>query len=101
MTAFYMWRLMAMTFFGAYRGPAWENGGHGDVAVAATHGVKHPADHARARPSGQEGHEVSHGPADAITHAHDVTASTARVTGDADADTVMVRGTGRMNRRRR
>src|SRR6201746_1032549 len=23
MTAFYMWRLMAMTFFGAYRGPAW------------------------------------------------------------------------------
>ena len=24
MTAFYMWRLMAMTFFGAYRGPAWE-----------------------------------------------------------------------------
>jgi NADH-quinone oxidoreductase subunit L len=29
MTAFYMWRLMAMTFFGAYRGPAWEtHGGH-------------------------------------------------------------------------
>ena len=24
MTAFYMFRLMAMTFFGAYRGPAWE-----------------------------------------------------------------------------
>ena len=24
MTAFYMYRLMAMTFFGAYRGPAWE-----------------------------------------------------------------------------
>ncbi len=28
MTAFYMFRLMAMTFFGAYRGPAWETG-HG------------------------------------------------------------------------
>src|SRR5947199_8265470 len=24
MTAFYMFRLMSMTFFGAYRGPAWE-----------------------------------------------------------------------------
>ena len=29
MTAFYMFRLMAMTFFGAYRGPAWETAGHG------------------------------------------------------------------------
>ena len=29
MTAFYMFRLMAMTFFGAYRGPAWETGRHG------------------------------------------------------------------------
>jgi len=28
MTAFYMWRLMAMTFFGAYRGPAWEDHSH-------------------------------------------------------------------------
>ena len=27
MTAFYMFRLMAMTFFGAYRGPAWETAG--------------------------------------------------------------------------
>ena len=54
MTAFYMWRLMAMTFFGAYRGPAWEAGHGADVAVAATHGVKHPADRARARPGGEE-----------------------------------------------
>jgi NADH-quinone oxidoreductase subunit L len=37
MTAFYMWRLMAMTFFGAYRGPAWDTAHHADVAVAATH----------------------------------------------------------------
>jgi NADH-quinone oxidoreductase subunit L len=29
MTAFYMYRLMSMTFFGPYRGPAWEHaGGH-------------------------------------------------------------------------
>ena len=33
MTAFYMWRLMAMTFFGAYRGPAWDTGHGADVAV--------------------------------------------------------------------
>ena len=29
MTAFYMFRLMSMTFFGGYRGPAWEAAGHG------------------------------------------------------------------------
>ncbi len=29
MTAFYMFRLMSLTFFGAYRGPAWETAGHG------------------------------------------------------------------------
>jgi NADH-quinone oxidoreductase subunit L len=33
MTAFYMYRLMSMTFFGPYRGPAWEHGsGHGNAA---------------------------------------------------------------------
>src|SRR6476620_6346799 len=51
MTAFYMFRLMAMTFFGAYRGPAWDAAGHGahavaahgaDVRVAASHGTAHP-----------------------------------------------------------
>jgi NADH-quinone oxidoreductase subunit L len=64
MTAFYMWRLMAMTFFGAYRGPAWDTGHHADVAVAATHGVKHPADaHAHGQADRKE-HEVSHGPAE-------------------------------------
>src|SRR5215831_8940758 len=44
MTAFYMFRLMAMTFFGTYRGPAWETESRADFAVAATHGVNHPAD---------------------------------------------------------
>src|SRR4029453_7324455 len=29
MTAFYMFRLVAMTFLGSYRGPAWETHGHG------------------------------------------------------------------------
>src|SRR5471032_2057766 len=42
MTAFYMARLMYMTFWGGYRGPAWETAGAGAVAVAAEHGVKHP-----------------------------------------------------------
>ena len=42
MTAFYMFRLMSLTFFGAYRGPAWQvgGGGHGheDGAAAGGHG---------------------------------------------------------------
>jgi NADH-quinone oxidoreductase subunit L len=46
MTAFYMFRLMSMTFFGAYHGPAWEHaggrGGHGDAHDAhASHGGWH------------------------------------------------------------
>jgi NADH-quinone oxidoreductase subunit L len=74
MTAFYMFRLMSMTFFGGYRGPAWEAAGHGhaaassakttDVRVAATHGAPHPADpHAHGR-AHEEDHEVTHGPAE-------------------------------------
>jgi NADH-quinone oxidoreductase subunit L len=35
MTAFYMFRLMSLTFFGAYRGPAWETAGHGHGAPVA------------------------------------------------------------------
>jgi len=30
MTAFYMFRLIFMTFFGQYRGPSWADAGHGD-----------------------------------------------------------------------
>jgi NADH-quinone oxidoreductase subunit L len=77
MTAFYMFRLVAMTFFGGYRGPAWETAGHaaatgsGAAAVAAAHGVRHPHDpHAHGQAQ-KEDHEVSHGPADAHGHAHD------------------------------
>jgi NADH-quinone oxidoreductase subunit L len=81
MTAFYMFRLMSMTFFGAYRGPAWETAGHGahavagapahppDLRVAATHRTVHPADaHAHGH-AAQPDHEVSHGPAD-TGHGH-------------------------------
>src|SRR5713101_6156687 len=44
MTAFYMFRLMSMTFFGAFRGPAWETAGQAAAVVAAQHGAPHPAD---------------------------------------------------------
>ncbi|MBI4485084.1 MAG: NADH-quinone oxidoreductase subunit L [Acidobacteria bacterium] len=64
MTAFYMARLMFMTFYGGYRGPTWETASHGAVAVAARHGVPHPSD-AHAHGQGhKEDHEVSHGPAE-------------------------------------
>ena len=44
MTAFYMFRLMSMTFLGSYRGPAWEQGGaHG--ADAHGHGQAHKTGH--------------------------------------------------------
>ena len=55
MTAFYMFRLMSMTFFGGYRGPAWESaqgGAHG-------HGEEHghgDSEH------GGHGHGAWHGP---------------------------------------
>src|SRR5436189_670774 len=63
MTAFYMYRLMSMTFFGGYRGPAWETASHAAVATAAEHEVSHPADaHAHGQ-ANKDDHEVSHGPA--------------------------------------
>jgi NADH-quinone oxidoreductase subunit L len=64
---------VAMTFYGTYRGPAWEAAGHGavtperiqDTRVAARHGVAHPTDpHAHGQAHADD-HEVSHGPADA------------------------------------
>jgi NADH-quinone oxidoreductase subunit L len=69
MTAFYMYRLVAMTFFGNYRGPAWEHAHAADVKLAAAHGVAHPADAAAHGHAAQKDHEVSHGLADAhATH---------------------------------
>src|SRR5206468_1728537 len=35
MTAFYMGRLIYMTFFGPYHGPAWETAGHAALAAPA------------------------------------------------------------------
>jgi len=64
MTAFYMWRLVAMTFFGDYRGPAWESTGHAAAVTAAGHGAAHPVDvHAHGQADRRD-HEVSHGPAE-------------------------------------
>jgi NADH-quinone oxidoreductase subunit L len=74
MTAFYMFRLISMTFLGAYRGPAWDHGHAAAAApradrakaatVAATHGAPHPADpHAHGQ-AHKDDHEVAHGPAE-------------------------------------
>ena len=38
MTAFYMFRLINMTFFGTYRGPAWGHGAGGDGNGGGAHG---------------------------------------------------------------
>jgi len=48
LTAFYMFRLMSMTFFGGYRGPAWQHGA--DAAPGGGHGAGHG------------GHGAWHGP---------------------------------------
>jgi NADH-quinone oxidoreductase subunit L len=64
MTAFYMFRLMAMTFFGTYRGPAWETLSRADVVTAAIHGAPHPADPSAHGQAHKKNHEVSHGPAE-------------------------------------
>jgi NADH-quinone oxidoreductase subunit L len=50
LTAFYMFRLMAMTYYGAYRGPAWDR----------AHGPGHPGD--AASDGGGSSHGTWHGP---------------------------------------
>jgi NADH-quinone oxidoreductase subunit L len=64
MTAFYMFRLMSLTFFGAYRGPAWETAGHGGAhgtaGAAHAHAAADDAGH-----GGHGGHGAWHGPHDA------------------------------------
>ncbi|RPI53738.1 MAG: NADH-quinone oxidoreductase subunit L [Acidobacteria bacterium] len=63
MTAFYMFRLMSMTFLGKYRGAAWEHTTPAASHAAAAHGVPHPADaHAHGQANKAQ-HDVSHGPA--------------------------------------
>jgi len=71
MTAFYMFRLMSMTFFGNYRGPAWEHTTPAAAHAAAAHGVPHPVDaHAHGQAHKAQ-HDVSHGPADDADGGHD------------------------------
>jgi NADH-quinone oxidoreductase subunit L len=66
-----MFRLMSMTFFGAYRGPAWETSSHAAVVTAAVHGATHPADaHAHGQ-AHRKDHEVTHGPAEPHDHSPD------------------------------
>jgi NADH-quinone oxidoreductase subunit L len=60
MTAFYMFRLISMTFLGAYRGPAWE----------AAHGPAEPRDAQGAQgadPHTGHGHGPWHGPHESPT----------------------------------
>src|SRR5262245_27334658 len=75
MTAFYMFRLMAMTFYGSYRGPAWEAAGHGGHGhggdarghAAAAHGGHDSHAHDDAGHGGGHGHGAWHGPHESPT----------------------------------
>ena len=58
MTAFYMFRLMSLTFFGGYRGPAWQAAGGG-------HGEDGDAGHGAADAASSHGHGAWHGPHEA------------------------------------
>ena len=98
MTAFYMFRLMAMTFFGGYRGPAWETAGHrGRAAAASPRRTARRIRPIRTRTARrtETDHEVTHGPAEP----HD--APRARTHDARRAATATARGTARTNRRRR
>jgi NADH-quinone oxidoreductase subunit L len=71
MTAFYMFRLIALTFFGAYRGPeAVTQASPAARLEAAVHGTLHPLDpHAHGQ-ANRPDHEVTHGAADVVTQMH-------------------------------
>jgi len=74
MTAFYMYRLMSMTFFGGYRGPAWETASPAAISAAAAHQARHPADAFAHGQAQKPAHEVTHGPAEPHgggAHGHD------------------------------
>ena len=73
MTAFYMFRLMSMTFLGGYRGPAWEarawrhgRSAHGH-APAAAHGGPRSRGTDDAHGGGGHGHGPWHGPHESPT----------------------------------
>jgi NADH-quinone oxidoreductase subunit L len=68
MTAFYMFRLMAMTFLGGYHGPAWEVGGHAQWPAHRPAHESSPAAHrapalgAAAGDAARHDHGAWHGP---------------------------------------
>jgi len=69
LTAFYMFRLMLLTFSGAYRGPAWAATASAPAAAqAAVHGAPHPLDSHAHGQADKDDHEVTHGHADADAH---------------------------------
>jgi NADH-quinone oxidoreductase subunit L len=72
MTAFYMFRLMYLTFYGGYRGVEWaKTSSHAAAAEAAVHGAPHPLD-AHAHGQAQKAaHDVTHGAADVLVVAPD------------------------------
>ena len=71
MTAFYMFRLMSLTFLGGYRGRPWAaQASPAAAAEAMVHGVPHPRDaHAHGQAQ-REDHEVTHGAADVLVAGH-------------------------------
>ncbi len=71
MTAFYMFRLISLTFFGDYRGPAWSRAASPAAAAeAAVHGAVHPRDaHAHGH-AHRDDHDVTHGAADVLVQVH-------------------------------
>jgi NADH-quinone oxidoreductase subunit L len=71
LTAFYMFRLMALTFYGSYRGPEWSQlASPAAAAEAAVHGVRHPHDaHAHGQ-AHRESHEVTHGAGEVLRAPH-------------------------------
>jgi NADH-quinone oxidoreductase subunit L len=61
MTAFYMFRLMSLTFFGAYRGPAFDSpGDHAGLAQARAHSTG-ADDHGAHSGQAPQAHDTAHG----------------------------------------
>jgi NADH-quinone oxidoreductase subunit L len=67
LTALYMFRLLSLTFLGAYHGSPWpREASPAAISEAAAHGAPHPQDpHAHGEAEREE-HEVTHGLADAL-----------------------------------
>ena len=71
LTAFYMFRLMSLTFYGSYRGPQWSRlAAPAAVAEAALHGARHPDDAHAHGEADRVNHEVTHGAADVLREDH-------------------------------